>query len=111
MNFGVIEDCNFIMSYCELVNKIKAEPLKYIDEYNLVYLRNYLDGYEYFKYLNAFNEKILELTGCCLTFFIQSKVIKIGNEHVKNEYGFSTTQTKLSLYGLCEDCERFMKKK
>lgn len=85
MNFGVIEDCNFIMSYCELVNKIKAEPLKYIDEYNLVYLRNYLDGYEYFKYLNAFNEKILELTECCLTFFIQSKVIKIGNEHVKNE--------------------------
>ena len=38
MNFGVIEDCNFIMSYCELVNKIKAEPLKYIDEYNLLYL-------------------------------------------------------------------------
>lgn len=54
MNFGVIEDCNFIMSYCELVNKIKAEPLKYIDEYNLLYLRNYLDGYYYFKKYNGF---------------------------------------------------------
>ena len=31
--------------------------------------------------------------------------------NITNEYGFSTTQTKLSLYGLCEDCERFMKKK
>lgn len=50
------------MSYCELVDRIKADPLKYIDEYNLLYLRNHLDGYEYFKYLNAFNEKILGLT-------------------------------------------------
>ena len=73
------------MSYCELVDRIKADPLKYIDEYNLLYLRNHLDGYEYFKYLNAFDEKILGLTWCCLTFFIQSKVIEIGNEYVKNE--------------------------
>ena len=73
------------MSYCELINKIKAEPLKYIDEYNLLYLRNYLGGYYYFKYLNAFDEKILGLRGYCLTFFIQSKVIEIGNEYVKNE--------------------------
>lgn len=73
------------MSYCELVDRIKTDPLKYIDEYNLLYLRNYLDGYEYFKYLNAFDEKILGLRGYCLTFFIQSKVIEIGNEYVKNE--------------------------
>lgn len=61
------------MSYCELVDRIKADSLKYIDEYNLLYLRNYLDGYEYFKYLNAFDEKILGLTGCCLTFLFNQK--------------------------------------
>lgn len=32
-------------------------------------------------------------------------------EYAKSHYGFSVTQTKLTLYGLCEDCERFMKKK
>lgn len=73
------------MSYCELVDRIKADSLKYIDEYNLLYLRNYLGGYYYFKYLNAFDEKILGLRGYCLTFFIQSKVIEMGDEYVKNE--------------------------
>ena len=42
---------------------------------------------------------------------VKDSMLESINEHVKNEYGFSTTQTKLSLYGLCEDCERFMKKK
>lgn len=30
--------------------------------------------------------------------------------HVKKEYGFSPTQIKMSIYGLCDDCNRFIKK-
>lgn len=29
--------------------------------------------------------------------------------HVKREYGFETTQIKMSVYGLCEDCRRISK--
>lgn len=29
--------------------------------------------------------------------------------HVKREYGFETTQIKMSIYGLCEDCRRISK--
>ena len=83
MNFGVIEDCNFIMSYCELVNKIKAEPLKYIDEYNLLYLRNYLDGYYYFKKYNVFFDDLLIFGDYCFNYFIQNKVMKIENSLAK----------------------------
>lgn len=83
MNFGVIEDCNFIMSYCELVNKIKAEPLKYIDEYNLLYLRNYLDGYYYFKKYNGFFDDLLIFGDYCFNYFIQNKVMKIENSLAK----------------------------
>lgn len=36
------------MSYSDLIKKIKANPLKYIDEYNIDYLQNYLDGYYFF---------------------------------------------------------------
>lgn len=39
---------DFIMSYSDLIKKIKANPLKYIDEYNIDYLQNYLDGYYFF---------------------------------------------------------------
>ena len=28
------------------------------------------------------------------------------SNHVKKEYGFETTQIKMSVYGLCEDCRR-----
>lgn len=83
MNFGVIEDCNFIMSYCELVNKIKAEPLKYIDEYNLLYLRNYLDGYYYFKKYNVFFDDLLIFGDYCFNYFIKNKVMKIENSLAK----------------------------
>ncbi len=27
-------------------------------------------------------------------------------DHVKKDYGFDSTQVKLSIYGLCEDCRR-----
>lgn len=39
---------DFIMSYSDLIKKIKTTPLKYIDEYNIDYLQNYLDGYYFF---------------------------------------------------------------
>ncbi len=29
--------------------------------------------------------------------------------HIKREYGFETTQIKMSVYGLCEDCRRIAK--
>ncbi len=29
--------------------------------------------------------------------------------YVKKEYGFSSTQIKMSIYGLCENCNRFIK--
>ncbi len=32
------------------------------------------------------------------------------NQHVKQAHGFFATQTKLSVYGLCEDCARFLKR-
>lgn len=83
MNFGVIEDCNFIMSYCELVNKIKAEPLKYIDEYNLLYLRNYLDGYYYFKKYKVFLTIYLYLVIIASIILYKIKLMKIENSLAK----------------------------
>lgn len=31
------------------------------------------------------------------------------SSHIKREHGFETTQVKLSVYGLCEDCRRVSK--
>ena len=41
---------------------------------------------------------------------VNDAVLETMSSHVKKEYGFSATQTKMSIYGLCEDCSRLLKK-
>lgn len=73
------------MSYSDLIKKIKATPLKYIDEYNIDYLQNYLDGYYFFSFRNGFKDGLLIMSWHSLLYYVQTKVIEKGDELVKNE--------------------------
>lgn len=66
------------MSYSDLIKKIKATPLKYIDEYNIDYLQNYLDGYYFFFFRNGFKDGLLIMSWYSLLYYVQTKVIEKG---------------------------------
>lgn len=90
------------MSYCELVDRIKADSLKYIDEYNIDYLQNYLDGYYFFSFRNGFKDCLLIMSWHSLLYYVQTKAIEKGDELVKKELENSCWRNWPQLISLVE---------